>query len=69
MDVCLPRLARALSPWEFLLSKAETTKDESSEVLKILQLFEELVSEVREMALNCLEKVSISHPHENLDNR
>ncbi|XP_022090624.1 uncharacterized protein LOC110979277 [Acanthaster planci] len=57
MDVCLPRMARHLSPWDFLVSKAEILKEDTPQVLKVLQLFEELLSDVREMAVNCLEKV------------
>ncbi|VDI73654.1 Hypothetical predicted protein [Mytilus galloprovincialis] len=68
MDIVLPRLAKVVTLWEFLMMKVESTNTNKPNIQSVYQEFELLTEKVKDLFKTCL-KLSDSKSDESSDNR
>lgn len=68
MDIVLPRLAKVVTLWEFLMMKVESTNTNKPNIQSVYQEFELLTEKVKDLFKTCL-KLSDGKSDESIDNR
>ncbi|CAC5394289.1 unnamed protein product [Mytilus coruscus] len=68
MDIVLPRLAKVVTLWEFLMMKVESTNTNKPNIQSVYQEFELLTEKVKDLFKTCL-KLSDGKSDESSDNR
>lgn len=54
MDIVLPRLAKVVTLWEFLLMKVESSQTNKPNIQNVYQEFETLTEKVKDLFKTCL---------------